>query len=523
MNSLLFLIALVAATPVDEFHFNNGAEPESLDPHKSQSHDAAQLNNQMFEQLIGRMNDYFTLRPGLAESWKVSKDNLTWTLKIRPNLKWSNGEPITREQIRGSWVRAMDPQVAAPYVNWYSDFIAGATDLVANYNKPGRADAEKNFGVKLIGTDTIEIKLIKPVAFFAHLLTNPIFAIVHPSLYASDSKGWRTPGQLISNGAYMLTEWKVNQRVVMEKNPHYWDATNVKIRKLVSYPINDQQTTLNMFNSGQLDWTGENTLNPSMVNSLKKRKDFNYGLGFGTYFYVFNTKKKPFDNQKVRLAFSLAINAPEITDKISKSGVIPAYRLVPPGIPAYKEEVSLPKDMKVRLEQAKALLTEAGYPNGKGLPKITLLYNTVESHHRIAQAIQRMWKDALGVEVELKNGEWKVVLAEQKAGNFDVVRFAWIGDYPDPSTFIEFLQTGSDNNNGKFSSPIVDDNLKAANMERDPAKRYKLLAKAERALVEEAAIAPIYHYVWYSLMSPKVAGFKTNMFGHYDFKEFKKN
>lgn len=523
MNSLLFLIALVTATPANEFHFNNGAEPEGLDPHRSQSHDAAQLNYQMFEQLIGRKNDYFTLRPGLAESWKVSKDGLTWTLKIRPHLKWSNGEPLTLEHIRGSFVRAMDPSVAAPYVNWYTDFIVGAADVVANYNKPGKADAIKNLGVKIVGTDTIEIKLTKPVAFFGHLLTNPVFAIIHPNLYATDSKGWRTAGELISNGAYMLTEWKVNQRIVMEKNPHYWDVANVKIPKLVSYPINDQQTTLNMYNAGQLDWTGENTLNPSIVNSLKSRKDFQYDSAFGTYIYVFNTKKKPFDNPKIRLAFSLAINTPEITDKISKSGVVPAYRLVPPGIPSYKEAVGLPTDMKVRLEKAKALLAEAGYPNGKGLPQITLLYNTTESHHRIAQAIQRMWKEGLGVNVLLKNGEWKVVLAEQKAGNFDIVRFAWIGDFPDPSTFIEFLQTGSDNNNGKFSSKDVDENLRLANMERDPAKRFKLLAKAEKALLDEAAIAPIYHYVWYSLMSPKIGGFKTNMFGHYDFKEFKKN
>jgi len=522
MKILILLASLLSATPADEFHFNNGAEPEGLDPHRTQSHDAAQLNYQMFEQLVSRENDFITVRPGLAESWNVSKDGLTWTFKLRPNLKWSNGEPLTAEQVRGSFLRAMDPKVAAPYVNWHTDFVVGAADLVKEYNSSKRAAAEKAWGVTVTAPDTISIRLVKPVAFFLHLVGNPIYAVVHPSMYDPDAAGWKTPAKFIGNGAYNLTEWRVNQRIVMEKNPNYWDAGKVQIRKVVSYPINDQQTTYNMYNTNQLDWTGENTLNPVMVPSLKPRKDFKYTQSFGTYIYVFNTKKKPFDNPKIRKAFSLAINTPEITDRILKNGVVPAYRLVPPGIPDYKEPVSLPTDMTARLAEAKKLLAEAGYPDGKGLPKITLLYNTQESHHRIAQAIQRMWKEGLNVPVEIRNAEWKVVLAEQKAGNFDVVRFGWIGDYPDPSTFIDFLTTTSENNNGKYSNKEVDESLVKANLERDPAKRYKLLANAERLIIEEAAIAPIYHYVWYSLMSPRVANFEPNLFGHYYIRDFAK-
>ncbi len=526
MKSLILLASLVAGTPADEFHFNNGAEPEGLDPHKSQSHDAAQLNYQLFDNLISRENDYFTLTPGMAESWSASKDGLTWTFKIRPNLKWSDGTAVTLEQIRASFLRAMDPKVVCPYINWYTDYISGAAEYVANFNNAAkRAESERNFGIKITGPDSLEIKLIKPVAFFGHLLTNPVFAIIPPKMADPDSKAWRDPAQFVSSGAYKLTEWKVNQRIVMEKNPNYWDAAHVKMNKLVSYPINDQQTTLNMYNAGQLDWTGENTLNPTMVPSLKQRPDFKFMQSFGTYFYVFNTRKKPFNNVKVRRAFSLAINPVEITDKISKSGVLPAYRLVPPGIPAYKEPVSLPTDMTARIAEAKTLLAEglkeSGYADGK-LPPVVLLYNTSESHHRIAQAIQRMWKVNLGVDVTIQNSEWKVVLAEQKAGNFDVVRFAWIGDYPDPSTFIDFLQTGSENNNGKYSNKVVDNSLNQANLERDMAKRFKLLATAEKLIVDEAAVAPIYHYVYYSMMSPRISGFTPNMFGHYFFKDLQK-
>lgn len=514
--------AAASKLPADEFHFNNGAEPEGLDPQRSQTHDAAQLNIQMFEGLITRANDYFTLKPGLAESWTTSKDGLTWTFKIRQNAKWSNGEPVTIEQIRGAFVRALNPTVTAPYINWYTDYIAGAAELNKGYATPKRAELEKALGIKITDPTTLEIKLTKPVAFFAHLLTQPTFMVVHPSMYDIDSPKWKEGGGLISNGAYKLADWKVNQKIILEKNPHYWDAANVKINKLVSYPINDQQTTLNMYQSGQLDWTGENTLNPTVVPTLKARPDFKYTQSFGTYMYVFNTRRKPFDDARVRRAFSLAINPTEITDKISKSGIVPAYRLVPPGIPEYKEAVSLPTDMNARIVEAKKLLADAGFADGKNFPQITLLYNTVETHHRIAQAVQRMWAEALGVKVNLQNGEWKVVVKELNAGNFDVTRFAWIGDYPDPSTFMEFLQTGSENNNGKYSNKQADALLAQSNVERDSAKRYKLLGEVEKIMIDEAAIAPIYHYVWYSLMSPNIEGFQPNLFGHYSFKELTK-
>jgi oligopeptide transport system substrate-binding protein len=514
--------AAKSSTPVDEFHFNNGAEPESLDPHRSSTHDAAQLSNQLHETLITRANDYFTLRPGIAESWTVSKDGFTWTFKIRENMKWSNGEPMTIEQIRGSFFRAMEPQAANPYINWYSDFIAGADDYIKGIATADKDKLAANVGIRIKDPQTLEITLKKPVSFFGHLIAQPTFAIIHPEMYASGSPRWKS-AEMIVSGPYQLKDWRVNQRIVMEKNPNYWDAENVSIPRLVSYPINDQQTTLNMFQSGQLDWTGENTLNSTIVPSLKERPDFHITQAFGTYMYVFNTKRKPFDDVRVRRALSLAINPVEVTDRISKSGVVPAYRLVPPGIPEYKEEVSLPRDMDARIAEAKKLLAEAGFEGGKGFPNVTLLYNTSEAHHRIAQAVQRMWQEALGIRVNLQNAEWKVAVKEMDAGNFDVTRYAWIGDYPDPSTFIDFLQSKSENNHGSFESSVVDESLKAANLEVDSAKRFKLLAKAESALVEEAAVAPIYHYVYYSLMSPRVEGFEANMFGHYSFKDFKKN
>lgn len=512
-----------SGSPANEFHFNNGAEPEGLDPHKTSSHDAAQLNINMFEGLVGREADFFTIRPGLAESWTVSNDGLTYTFKLRPGIKWSNGDAITAEQFRQSFIRALDPKVASPYVNWHTDFIAGAADVAKNFDKAdARAAAEKTYGVTAPDASTVIIKLKKPVPYFISLLTQPVFVPVHPSMFDANSAAWRNPAEFITSGAYKLGEWKVNERVVLVKNPNYRNAANVKIEKVVSYPISEENTTLNMYRSGQLDWTGENHISSTLVPSLKARDDFKFTETFGTYMYVFNVKRPPLDNPKVRRALALALNTPEITDKVVRSGVTPAYSLVPKGIPTYQSTAALPKEMDARLAEAKKLLAEAGFPDGKGFPKLTILYNTTEGHHKIAQAVQQMWKQNLGLDIQLQNQEWKVFLKEQQAGNFDISRWGWIGDYPDPNTFLETFVTGNENNQGKFSNARFDELVKASISEKDAGKRMKMLADAEAIVIQENPMAPIYHYVYYSLMSPRVEGFKPNMFGHYYFEYLSK-
>jgi len=309
---------------------------------------------------------------------------------------------------------------------------------------------------------------------------------------------------------------------VMVKNPYYYDADKVSIAKIVAYPIEEESTTFSMYRANQLDWTGENTVPSSMVPVLRKRPDYQFTNTFGTYLYQFNVKKKPLDDVRVRKALSLLIERKHLTDKVLRDGKIPSHLLVPPGVKGYKTIVAPLPSMKARVDQAKKLLAEAGYPDGKGFPEVTILYNTSEGHKKIAQAVQQMWKKQLGVNVKIRNQEWKIFLKEQRAKNYEIARMGWIGDYPDPKTFLEIFHSKSQNNHTNWSSEEFDGLLDQAMKEQDKGKRFEILAKAEKILLDEAPILPMYHYVYYSLMNPKIEGFQPNLFGIYSFRYLKK-
>lgn len=526
MNTLLCsaLYALISLTPSNQLIFNNAAEPETLDPHRLTALNDAVLGVNLFEGLLSRDASYVKLEPGLATKLpEVSKDGLTYTFQIRKNAKWSNGEPITLDQIRGSFVRALDPAVACPYVNWYTDSIEGAEELNKNFNSPNRKDFEAKYGVRVKGADKIEIRLKKPNVLFIEYLTQQPFWVVHPSMYDAASKAWTTPAQFVSNGPYKLKEWTVNKQVILEKNPNYWDSSIVKISEVVALPIGDYQTVYNLYRSGQLDWTGDNHIASSLVPSLRADPEFKKSLGFGTYTYVFNLKRKPFDDVRVRKALSLAIHRAEITDRIALGGQVPTNRLVPGGIAGYSPSIEPPLPFDKQIEKAKTLLAEAGYPEGKGFPAVTLLYNTNEGHHKIAQAIQQMWRKYLGIQsVRIQNMEWKVLIKEQQAKNFDMVRQSWIGDIPDPTPMLEIYMTGDGNNHSGWSNAKFDELIRKSRTLKDRKVRMKMLAEAEELLLSDAPMIPIYNYVYYGLISKRISGLEPNMFGIYQVKYFSK-
>lgn len=517
----------LAKTSPNEFVFNNGAEPESLDPHRIMAHDAAQHAINMFEGLLSRENDYFTIIPGLASDWAVSEDGLTYTFKLRQGVKWSNGDDLKIQHVRDSFFRAMNPEVANPYVYWYTDYIVGAksyVEKISGAKSQGEKSAlENGVGIRITGPDSLEIKLIKPVPYFKYFLSQPPFFVVHPSMFDPDAPAWKDPKSFVVNGAYKLEEWKVNQRIVMVRNPNYYDAQTTTIERIVAYPIADQSVTYNMYMSGELDWTGENTISPTLVASLKSRKDFHIMPILGTYMFVFNVTRKPFTDVRVRKALALAVEPDHITDKILRGGFVPTNKLVPPTIPAYKSKIPpLNPNIEERLAEAKKLLEEAGYKDGKGFPLVTIRYNTNESHHKIAQAIQQMWRTRLGIDVKLENMEWKVYLKEQQEGNFDISRFAWLGDYPDPTTFLEIFMTGNDNNRSRWSNKEFDSLVINASTLKDEAKRLEMMADAEKMVYEDYPFFGIYHYTYYSLMRDSIENWEPNMFGHYLIKYLRK-
>ncbi|MDB5038961.1 MAG: hypothetical protein JWQ35_2489 [Bacteriovoracaceae bacterium] len=516
------LSSLLSVTPPDQFVFNNGVEAETLDPHRLTSVNDSLLALQMFEGLVGMDSTYMKVEPAIASHWEVSKDGLKYTFTIRKGLKWSNGDALTPEQVRNSFIRAMAPEVANPNLENYTHNIEGAAEYVKNYSTPQQKDFEAKLGITLKGKDQIEIKIKKPSALFLNYLADPRCAVVHPSMWKQDSKAWTHPEEFIVNGPYKLKEWVVNKQIVLEKNKNYREASKVKIETIVALPINDQTTTYNLYRTKQIDWTGENTLASTYVSSLRADSEFFLTGAFGTYAYALNVKIKPLDNLKVRKALSLAIHRAEITDKVLKSGVIPTSRLVPPGLDGFKPPIEPPQPFDRQIEQAKTLLAQAGYPDGKGFPTLTLNYNTNEQHHKVAQAIQQMWKKYLNIDVKLDNREWKVFLAEQAQKKYEISRQAWIGEIPDAGDYMEAYLADGPNNHTNWGNAQFDRILRDAHLIRDAKKRNEATAKAEKIILDDAPIIPIYHYVFYSLMSPRIQGFKPNMFGKYQFKYFTK-
>ncbi len=489
-----------------------------MDPHRSSTQDVSQHMISLFEGLLTKDVTYSKVVPGIASEYKATKGGKLLTFKLRPNLKWSNGDALTAEHIRNSFIRAMDPTTACPYPEYFTDYIAGAKEYIAGKTAEERKGLESKIGIRIVNPSTIEMTLINGSPLFLELMTSKSFMPVHPSMMSIDAEGWTNPKKYISNGPFKLADWKVNDRITAEKNENYWDAKNVKLNRLVAFPVNDQQVVYNMFNSGQIDWTGNNTIAPALVPGLRAKKEFSYVTSHGTYFYLYNLKQPPLNQVEVRKALSLVINRAEITDKILKDGKLPTYRIVPPTVKNFTSLYSDLKPMDKRIDEAKALLAKAGYPDGKGFPKTILKYNTSESHKSIAQAVKSMWKRALNIDVELENTEWKVYTKQLDNHQFQVARQGWVTDIPDPTEFLSIFRTGVPNNYGEYSNAEFDKIFNQALTESNAKKRMELFAKAEKIVLDDAGAIPLYHYVYYGLVNPKVENLTTNPAGLYLFK-----
>lgn len=492
----------------DEFVYNNKAEPETLDPHIATGTPDNNIIIQMFEGLMARKADWATIVPGLAESYTVTKDGLKYTFKIRSNAKWSDGSKITAADFVYSFHRAVDPKTTAQYAYWFTDTIVGMKEYAAAVSP----ETEKKTGVKAIDEKTLEIKLLKPVPYFLQILAESLAFPVKKEIVEKFGDKWTRPENIVSAGPYKLKEWRVSEKIVLEKDPNYYGADSVKIKKIVALPIVERQTAVDLFNQGRLDWTGYNGAPNAMVPSFKSDPNFRVNPGFITYFYRFNTTRAPLNDPRVRMALSLAINRKEIVEKVTRAGEIPTGILVPQGVGTYKSPKSpVTDDYKANVEKAKKLLAEAGFPGGKGMRKLALQYNTDENHKRIALAVQQMWKRELGVEIEPYNQEWKVYLKAQESLDYDISRSAWAGDYPDASSFLELFTSTSANNMTGWKNAQYDQLFSDANKTMDGSKRNGLLAKAEGILLNEMPFAPVFFMTNFSFVRPELQGFVPNL------------
>ena len=509
LHGLLWLSAC-SPSPRADLVICNGAEPQTLDP--------ALVSGQLEGRICAALYEGLTRRdakgksiPGVAESWTVSPDGKTYTFTLRPNLHWSNGEPLTSDDFRFSWLRALNPATGSPYAEVLF-FIRGAEDYQA-----GRAPAE-SLEVATPDPRTLVVRLKNPVPFFPSLASFTTYLPVHQATVEKYGDRWTRPEHWVGNGPYTLRAWRVNDRVSLEKNPSYHSPDRVRLNRIDALAVTRASTAFNLYSSGQADVLLDKGLIPSLIMpKLRGRSDFHPAPLFATYFYRFNVTRPPFHDPKVRRAFSLALNKEAVVEKITRGGEPIALSLTPRGVPGYR-----PPEGPVQDEiTAKALLREAGYPHGQGFPRTTILYNKSELNEQVAVEIQAQWKRALGVQVDLRNQEWATYLRSLDALDFDIARSSWVGDYDDPLTFLDCFATDRGNNRTGWSDLKYDALLAKAQAEPNPSTRFRVLEQAEEILVAQAMpILPIYHFVGCLMFDPKkLDGLLPNLLDEHPFAE----
>lgn len=491
------------------------AEPDTLDPARSTGVAESTIELNLCEGLT-RLDSNGVPQPAIASKWTISPDGKTYTFTIRAGAKWNNGQPITAEDFEWAWKRVLEPTTAADYAYqlWY---IKNAQEYTE-----GKVKDWSQVGVKAINKQTLTVELIAPTAYWLSLCAFPtLLPTNRKAVEASPDKWFMDPKTYISTGPFKMAAWDHNEKVVLEKNPNYWDAKNVKLSRVEVYLVDSQPTELTMFETGQIDF-GDNPPPPEFPR-LQKEGKLQIGPYLGTYYFMFNVTKGPLADKRVRKALTLAVDRETIC-QIARGGQKPATAFVPPGIPDAKKgtdyRVVGGKFLAENADyaQAKKLLAEAGFPDGKGMPTVSILYNTNETHKAISEAIQEMWRKNLGINVLMVNQEWGVYLDSRRTGDYMVARAGWIGDYVDPMTFMDMWVTGGGNNQTRWSNKKYDELIDTAKNSRDQTVRMKSMHDAEAILMDEMPILPVYFYTRPYLMKPYVKSMIRLVTGHIDLK-----
>ena len=492
---------------------NNKAEPSGLDPQTITGLSESHIIGALFEGLVGYDPKDLHPVPAAAESWTMSPDGRTWTFRLRAGARWSNGDPVTSADFLFSYERMLSPAFGAEYASMLHG-VRGAKDFAAGRSKDFRA-----VGFRAPDARTLVIELEDPIPYFLQLLCHHSWIPVHPPTILRHGKmdalhtPWTRPGAMVSNGPFVLEKWEVARRVVVRKNPLYWNAAEVALNAVEFRAISDLFAEERAFRGGELHITG--AVPPYKVAKLREEKAPQLRTDpFLSTTYVWvncdikgeqpvdRAARKALSDPRVRRALGMAIQRELIAEKVLRAGETPALHLTPPGTGGFVAKARWRQDA----EEARRLLAEAGYPGGKGLPRFDYLYATSESQQMAAQAYQEMWRRELGVEVELRNLEWKVYLVAMRKGEFHLCRGAWVGDYNDPNTFLEMLTTGNELNISKWSDAEFDRLLGLAAKETDPARRFGYFQQAEARLVDQAPVLPVVFNKNKFLIRPEVRG-----------------
>ncbi len=491
-------------------HRGMSADPESLDPHKARSVQAGDVLRDIGEGLL-TYSATGELAPGTASEWTVSDDGLVYTFTIRDEARWSNGEPVTAEHFAFSLRRLVDPAAAAFYAQMLGD-IVNARAIIAGDKPPAE------LGVEAVDERTLVLTLERPTPYLLSLLTYPATFPVHPGSIAEHGDAFTQPGKLLSNGAYKLDAWEPGAIIRLSRNEYYWNNAGTAIDAVKYHVITQEMSELNRYRSGEIDITS--SVPPDNFAQIREEyaTELHIAPYLGVYYYGFNLTKPPFkDNPALREALSLAIDREVLVRSVTGRGEEPAYSWVPPGVDNYEPRrfVYAEQSQEERNAQARLLLREAGYGPDNPL-QIELRYNTSDTQQKMALAVQSMWRDVLGVETTLVNEEFQVLLANMREREVtQVFRSSWIGDYNDAHTFLSIMESDNPSNMPGYQSEEYDGLMQQAAQQVDLKKRRFYLEEAERVLLSDHPVIPIYYYVSKRLVSPRVVGWEDNVLDYH--------
>ncbi len=495
--------------------YGNGAEVQDLDPQTVTGIPEHKVVTALIEGLVSEDPVDLHPVPGVASSWDISADGLVYTFHLRPEARWSNGDPVTASDFVGSYQRLLTPALAAEYAYMIYDYVAGARDYFE-----GRLHDFGQVGIKALDEHTLQIRLLHPTPYLLSAMNHYAWYPVHlPTVKKFDGLArrgtqWTRPENFVGNGPFVLTEWRPNQILKVRRSPTYWDRANVKLDEIHFFPIDNLDTEERMFRTGQLHVTYD--LPSAKIDTYRRENPAALRTDpyLGVYFYRFNVTRPPFDDVRVRRALALAIDREALVKNVVRGGERPAYAISYPDNQGYTPRAQL----RGTIDDARRLLAEAGYPDGKGFPVRELIYNTQQNNRLVAEAIQQMWRKHLGIEVTLVNQEWKVYMDSQRTKNFDLLRAGWIGDYVDPHVFLDLWHSTSGNNTTGWANPDYDRLLEASLRAKNNEERYAIYQQLDQILVEELPAIPLYYYNRVHLVSPKLRNWYPTLLDNHPWK-----
>jgi oligopeptide transport system substrate-binding protein len=482
------------------------ADPRTLDPSLSTESVGQRVLDDLFEGLVTLSEEGHTV-PGVATSWETSKDGKTWTFYLRKDAHWSNGQPVTAQDFVYAWRRQVDPATGSEYAQALAP-IENAMDAAAGKMPPNK------LGVEAAGPRMLVVHLNAPTAYLLALLTNPYLYPIYEPAVKQWGDSWSQPGHMISNGPFLLTDRVFNGHITVEKNPYYWDASHVRLSKVIYHSVADYDAASDQYLAGNIEFAER--FNVAEIDRLRRILGDQVVISpiYATAMFAYNLTKPPFaGNPKLRLALNMAVDR-EILMTYVEHGAngVPAYNIMPP-LDGYDSAVPewahLSDDARHAL--ARKLYQEAGYSDAHPLEAVLTYASSGPHFRRFMEALSAMWQMNLGAKVQIYNVEWKVLLQVRQLRQPVFFWDAWIGDYPDPFTFAQMFQTGFGMNEGDYSNPQYDSLVDQANNTNDDAKRSELFHRAEAILNEDAPLLPVYYYVSSHLIKPYVKGWKSNI------------